>query len=356
MQIKKYIAITLVGLLPLLLLTSCKIDANSKSNAQNIEDISQTKENIQVYTPHVIKDEFASQGVTLLIDADVTLGDISTVVMPQLRFSETYMDKMVYDFILRKYPDASMTGSITDQINWSKECDDKLLTSFSVRQSGYLDYIDVENDLSCSLCEVEHLFESNYITDIIPTKMTLSAKEASEKVADFLSDYSCFSFKPWNVLAANNTDSGKSGYYYITLQAFYDGIPVNMKCDQNEGVINACAMFSATEIFQLYGTILLETTDISTIERLVPLENVLDELKNNFYLFSQGETVYIDNISFEYKAQEINDGLINLRPVWCFSCTDIRTKLEPWETVNAMEEKYEILFFADDCTFCGLYY
>lgn len=345
---KKCIAYAAICLISLLILPGC----SKRDESGALTKIS--VKTIQESTPTQIREDITINGKTLVIDAPVELGNISTVSEIKLVFSEDKLNEAVEKLIYSKYPNAIRDSSDPFVTCWVSTAEATHSVFFSADKAGQVSYIDRNRDLECNLCEVEHLLEDEFITGLTPTNMSLSTQEACEVAADFLADYSCFTFSPWNVLAANNDNYNASGYYYISMEAAFDGIPICHKFNPGEIGINAYALLSNEGIFQFEGLLLLEPVEIKPIEQIVQLDDIIGRIKENFSSVFSGELVEIDKISLEYMPEQIDDSSFCLRPAWCFSCIDTRTESDTAGKGIEHKLNWEYVFYADDGSFCGL--
>lgn len=309
---------------------------------------------IQESTPTHIREEVAADGKTLIIDASVELGDISTISEVKLIMSEDKLSKIVDKLIYSKHPNAVMDISDPYVTIWISDPETVQSAYFSTDKTGQVSYIDRARDLECDLCEMEHLLEDGFITGLTPTNMSLSTQEACEAAMNFLAEYSCFSFSPWNVLVANNDNPNESGYYYISMEATFNGIPVCHKTNPNESGINAYALLSSEGIFQFGGAVLLEPAEIKPVDQLVPLDEIIGKVKASFNLIFSGELIEVDKISLKYMPEQTEDGSFCLRPAWCLSCTDSQTKSDEAGKEAEIKLRWEYVFYADNGSFCGL--
>lgn len=349
MQKKTSMVYVVICLFSLFILSAC-----SKSGEE--KELTQTAvKTVQESTPKEIKDETSADGKKLIIDAPVELGNIMKVSEINLAFSEEKLSKIVDELIYSKYPDAVKNSEDTYTTYWCSSADPSTNVSVVADISGRVSYMDKNRDLSCGLSETEHLLEDGFITELTPSNMNLSTQEAVQEAANFLSKYSCFTFSPWNVMAANNSDPDKSGYYYISMEAAFDGIPICHRTNPGELGIDAYALLSNEGIFQFEGGLLLEPTEVKPVEHLVPLDDIISNVKESFSLLFTGDLVKIDRISLKYAPEQLEEGGVRLRPAWCFSCVDSRNETDAAGNENEIKLSLEYVIYADDGTFCALF-
>lgn len=300
--------------------------------------------------------EYSNKDKTLVIDADVGSPTPSDVPEVQLAVSDMYLSRMVEEYVSSK--NENLNEIFNDETIFSAAAfdGDNLQLSFSVDKSGYVNYLDVQNDIQCTIHEIDHLYDDGFFTSLIPAGMSITSLDAAEIAARFLETYSCFSYQPWNVLAADAID-GSQGCYYVFLQAKYDQIPIVQKSAANVPGINALVLVSSNGIFQFSGIIMLEPSQEKKVGKIVPLASVIQQFSDDFAKLAIGESISVTNISFCYISEVNNDGLILLKPAWCFNCIDTRTKMENWETNEGpIIKKYIVAYYAENGSFCGVYY
>lgn len=307
-------------------------------------------------TPNHVTAEHESKNKKLIIDADIRAANLSNVMEIQLVFSDMYLSRIVEEFVRLKNPYISEISSDESFFSMAAFNDEVLLLSFSANKNGFVNYLDVQNDFQCNIHEVDHLYDDGFFTDLIPVGMSISSLEAAELAASFLEKYTCFSFEPWNVLAADAID-GSRGCYYVFLQANYSQIPVVQKSAANAPNINVLVLISSDGVFQFSGMLLLEPSDERNCGTIVPFTSVTEQFSKDFAQLSLGETITVTNISLCYVSEAYIDGSIILKPAWCFYCVDRRMKLESWETNEGpITKKYIVAYYAENGAFCGVYY
>jgi hypothetical protein len=341
----------------IVLLSGCASPVEENEDLPAVLLESQT---VQANTPKQINDIYTSRNKKLIIDAEVEISDLKNLAEVTLSLDESSLQELVDDIVFTEYPNAIEDTGESGERRWCYFENRKPLVELNVNDNGFVSYLNYTKDLSVSMIDGEHLFEYGYITKIMPPQMTITAEEANEVSASLLSMYSCLSYKSFNILAEGSTEnSSTSGCYYLLLQAFYEGIPISTKHETNETGVLAGALVSNDGLFQFYGTIPLKVVESKTIEQSIALDSTIAKLKSSFADFALGETINVNRIAFEYFPLSNKNGSISLRPVWSFYCTDTRTKLENSEISAGLSEvatKYISIYFADDGSFCGLYY
>lgn len=301
--------------------------------------------------PAHITEEIVKNGKELRIDASVEVGDLAGVAEYRLMIDQDKVNAMVRDLVYTKYPDAVIDDSKPEGRNWNYRENDQFCVSLTVSDTGYVNYLDYENDLSTAMVDGEHLFEYGYITESVPTNMRITAEEAVKTAREFCENYSDLSFDAFNVTAADSKDEAASGCYYIMLQASCDGIPISTKHEGNDEGISVLVLLSNAGIFQVGGKIPLMPSKSRELEAIVSLDALVEKVQTEFGLWAVGEAVKINRIALEYFPIADLDGAITLRPAWSFYCMDTRE-----ETQGAVTLNYVVSYLAEDGSFCGLYY
>lgn len=293
----------------------------------------------------------------LLIDADVELGDLERLSEITIKTDKKYVHKFINEQIKSKYPEISEDKDEIGNRIWNCEKDGQLLLSCTVESDGLLHYVDVLKDVNTPYLDAgEHILEYGYITELDAPGVGLSANEAAEASVSYLEKYSSFDFRPWNILAGDcPNEIEKTGYYSISMQPMYEGMPVSVKSDPTMPGLSTTIVYSGDGIFQIHGAFMFSVSDSVKIERIVSLDSVLENFKSNFAAFSEGDSILVNRITLEYFPQVNGNSSYTLSPVWNIYCTDTRT-----EVIDGKEKtislNYNYLYFAKDGELCGMYY
>lgn len=228
-----------------------------------------------------------------------------------------------------------------------------MLAACSVADNGFCSYLDVQRDLTCPYLDGEHILEYGFITEQIPPGLEITAEEAGEEAARFLEEYSCFSFRPWNILAGDRPSAdARSGDYSVNLQALYEGIPVSVKGDTR---ISVNVLTAVDGIYHVQGLFPLKAAKTEPVEKLVSLDSVLKKYQTEFAAFSEGDAVEVHRIALEYIPEQAGEDSCTLIPVWTFACTESRM-----ETYDGQEQeivtKYDYVYSAENGEFYNIYY
>lgn len=356
MNYKKFIT----SLLLLSMLTACK--TNDSSTSIN-NDFMHSGENIELYAavlkanPSSIKEEHFVKEKRLVINADVTIGEFSKLEQVKFQFDELKFQDLANTFMLELHPNASYSSISEGMHDWIAFDEDSFPSSYlsAYEQTAYVNFDDVANEpKGVPIDGVEHYFEYGYITNSQPTGLELTAEEAALLTKSFLEEYSSLSFEPWNIIAMENETAGYSGLYDIHMQSYYNGLPVCMDDDVGAGVAAKVGIYSGG-ICYFSGSFLWKLIEETPVEQIAPVENVIEKLKESFYIFADGDVVEINSIRLEYKPASSN-GSIMLRPVWVFYADDIRTEIDNstgMEREVSLDRRY--MYYADTGTFCGYY-
>lgn len=255
----------------------------------------------------------------LTIEAKVASVPADTLANIKLEMDEAALKGMVDDLCISIYP--QLDESIIDGAsNWSIVSDDETLVfSFSCYREGSLmgvaRYFDVSRDLNGKMVDPNNTYIPHYITDHMPDGVTFSAEEAGDKIANLLSQYSCFTFTPWSVTAGYD-DQEQQGYYHAFMQQHYNGFPV-----YGNELSKVSAFISPDGIFSFGGTILLKEYEENRLSNMMSLSEAIEVFSGNFPVYAIGDTVVCNKITFGYIATLQND-VISLSPAWIFECTD----------------------------------
>lgn len=314
-------------------------------------------EDLTAETGRKVTDSACQGEKNLLIDADVELGDMGRLFEITVKSDEKYVHKFINEQIKPKYPEISEDKDETGSRMWNCEKDGQLLLSCTVESDGVLHYVDVLKDVNTPYLDAgEHILEYGYITELDAPGVGLSAREAAEVSASYLEEYSSFDFRPWNILAGDRPDEiEKTGYYFISMQPMYEGVPVSVKRDSTMPGFSTTIAYAGDGIFQIHGAFMFSVSDSIKIERIVSLDSVLEKFKSNFAAFSEGDSISVNRITLEYFPQVNGNSSYTLLPVWNIYCTDTRTE-EIDGKENTILLHYSYLYFAKDGELCGIYY
>ncbi len=337
----------------ILSLAACgKKDHESENNEVNFLSPETVQEKAQSH----ITAENTSEGKNLYIDADVELGDLKELAETKILIDEETVQKFVDHLVRKQYPEVSEGKENSGERVWDYFENGQLIIACSLSENGFLNYLNVPEDLNCPYMDGEHIFEYGYMTDVMPPQMNLPAEEAAEQSGQFLNEYSCFSFRPWNILAGDQPDAdAASGCYYISMQAIYDGIPVSVKSEANAAGLSTTVVFSKNGIFQVQGSFLFQDYEKRKIEQIADFDSILKKFQLDFSTFSEGDTITVDRVSIEYFPEPSKENSYTLVPVWVFDCTDRRTEINQGEEED-IYLKYSYMYSAEDGSFYGIYY
>jgi len=274
----------------------------------------------QVQTELVrITEEVHTGGNTLLIETAVEVPALTALEEITLCFDDDLLDTMVEELVHNQYPGLEEHPMDGDR-RWIVSTEEQLLFSFGITEdsweAGRTHYLDVLRDLNGQHVDDDErdLFTPYYMTKHIPDQLELSPEEAASTMGDFLTRYSCFSYKPWNVAAVNcRNQPGTSGYYQMRMQPQFDGLPV-----YGHGALQVSACMSADGIFTFQGIMVLKEQSRKIAEVNMTLEKAVEQFKIDFAEDPQGELVTVDQIKVGYLAESHYSGTWSLCPVWVF--------------------------------------
>ena len=256
---------------------------------------------------------------TLTVEAKVASVPADALANIKLEIDEAALKSMVDNLCISIFP--QLEESIIDGASkWSIVSDDgTLVFSFSCYREGSLmgitGYFDVSRDLNGKTVGPDNDYIPHYITDHIPDGVTFSAEEAGDKIANLLSQYSCFTFTPWSVTAGYD-DQKQQGYYHAFMQQYYNGFPV-----YGNELRKVSAFLSPDGIFSFDGTILLKEYEENRLRHVMSLGEAIEVFSGKFPVYAIGDTVVCNKITFGYIASLQND-MMSLSPAWIFECMD----------------------------------
>lgn len=321
---KKLVLRLLSAVLAMSLLTGC--------SQQNYEEKNHTQKETETVT---ISEEVLSGESTLVIDTTVEVPDLTTLEEITLCFDDDLLDTMVEELVHSQYPgleEHPMDGDRT----WSVETEERLLFSLGIAdeswETGRTYYLDVLRNLNGQHVEEDDLesFTPYYMTKHIPDQLALLPEEAAETMAEYLSQYSCFTYKPWNVVAVNcRNQPGTSGYYQMQMQPQFEGMPVF-----GHGALQVSACMSAEGVFTFQGIMVLKEQSRKAAEVSMTLEEAVEQFKADFAEDPQGNRVTVDHIKLGYLAESHYSGAWTLSPVWIFEYNAVRPRPNNQEEVT----------------------
>lgn len=265
------------------------------------------------------------QGTSLTIHAPVpavseqqfhSLGNVKMESDVQL------WEKMGRELLVERYPqlEAELDSGNTDIFLSDPEPYRPLLCfSCSATGVGQLYFDDYLLEMGGrDLDEAGTHHQPHYITSIIPDGMTMTGEEAGQAVAELMSNYSCFRFTPWNVVAHYDQQTGQ-GCYLVDLQPEYQGIPVY------ETLSNA--YYSNQGLFASQGLVMLKETGWEPLSSSLSLEQAVASVVNNIPEASFCDSIQCDIVRLGYVKQE-QEGAVTLTPAWVFECSGTQSGQE----------------------------
>lgn len=272
-----------------------------------------------------VSEDMEANGKTLSIHTTVQVPNLETLEEITLCFSEDTLDTMVKELVHSQYPDLQ-EGTMDGDRDWSVATEERLLFSLGVTdegwETGWTYYLDCKRDLNGQHMEEDarNSFTPYYMTKHIPDQLEMTPQEAAEAMAEYLSRYSCFTYKPWNVAAVNcRTQPDTSGYYQMRMQPQFDGFPV-----YGHGALDVSACMSAKGVFTFQGVMVLEEQSRKAAQASFSLEEAVAQFQGDFAEDPQGDRVTVDQIKAAYLAQAHYSGNWTLTPVWIFEYHAVR--------------------------------
>lgn len=303
---KKLVLCLVSAVMMLSCLTGCAVQESTKAGTPETETIA-------------IKEEVQMNDKTLLIDTTVDVPVLSELEEITLSFDNNMLDTMVEELVHSQYPELK-EGTMDGYRDWSVATEERLLFGFSVEdegwESGRTYYLDVLRDLNGQHVEEDDLnsFTPYYMTEHIPDQLEMTPEEAVETMAEYLGQYSCFTYKPWNVAAVNcRNQPDTSGYYQMCMQPQFEGMPV-----YGHGALQVRACMSAEGVFTFQGIMVLKEQSRKAAEVSMTLEEAVEQFKADFAEDPEGNQVKVDHIKVGYLAEAHYSGNWTLSPVWIF--------------------------------------
>lgn len=274
-----------------------------------------------------VTEEAQADGKTLVINTTVEAPNLSSLEEITLCFDEDLLDKMVKELVHSQYPGLQEKTMDGDR-KWSVATEEQLLFSLSFTDEGFeagrTYYLDVLRDLNGQDMGEDGLerWTPYYMTEHLPDKLEMTSDEAAETLATYLGQYSCFDYKPWNVVAVNCRNvPDSSGYYQAEMQPQFEGIPV-----YRAGALNVSACLSAEGVFTFQGIMVLKEQSRKTADASMTLEEAVEQFKADFAEDPQGNSVTVDRITVGYVAESHYGGTWTLSPAWIFEYSAVRPR------------------------------
>lgn len=231
-------------------------------------------------------------------------------------------EKMGRELLVERYPqlEAELSSGNTDIFLSDPEPYRPLLCfSCSATGVGQLYFDDYLLEMGGrDLDEAGTHHQPHYITSIIPDGMTMTGEEASQAAAELMSNYSCFRFTPWNVVAHYDQQTGQ-GCYLVYLQPEYQGIPVYETLSY--------AYYSNQGLFASQGLMMLKETGWEPLSSSLSLEQAVASVVNNIPEASFCDSIQCDIVRLGYVEQE-QEGAVTLTPAWVFECSGTQSGQE----------------------------
>ena len=237
---------------------------------------------------------------------------------------------------MERFPqiEGELSSGKTD-ISISDETTGNLLLGFDCFVDGMY-YVDVQRDLNGSALDGDRsCFTPHYLTTIVPDGMDITGEEAAQKMAELLSNYSCFQFTPWNVQA--EFDSWKQqGYYRVRFQPEYQGIPIYGSRTTTE------AFYSEDGLFSCQGMMMLKESQRRQIQSPIPLKQAIESVVNRISELASYENVQCSEIRLGYLAQTQGEEVV-LSPAWVFECSQTRDAFTDYFEIAVLTENGELI-------------
>lgn len=338
----KYILVFLgFALLSSLVLAACTL---TKPEEEHFEQFLSTPENREGLAQSVAPSENGEEeirisrsvekaGKTLSIDAVLPEMEKEAYDEIQMGFDEETMLRMVDAFAVAKYPQIEkriFDGNYLWAIEKENGDSEFSFSCYPGFHSGNVYYDDVAHDLNGDQLDPDgSVWLPYYFTEQTPADLSFSAEEAGEKVCSLLSEYSCFSFAPWNITAKYDSRKAK-GYYGVKTRTYYDGLPI-----YGDGIQSLDACISQEGLFYYQGTMVLKEEARRSLEQYCSFESALRQFETSLISYAIGDNVVCRGIYVGYIASretEFSDK-VTLQPAWIFECVDTQNGEHPISNV-----------------------
>lgn len=308
-------------LLAAVLAASCLTGCAGQEVAEKVPTAQFEKETVQVC------EEVCSGESTLVIETTVEIPDLTALEEITLCFDDDLLDTMVEELVHSQYP--GLKGHPMDgDRKWSVATEEQLLFSLGITDEGWETgrtyYLDCLRDLNGQRAEEDEInsFTPYYMTKHIPDQLEMTPEEAAKTMAQYLEQYSCFTYKPWNVAAVNcRNQPDTSGYYQMCMQPQFEGMPV-----YGHGALQVSACMSAAGVFTFQGIMVLKERSRKAAEVSMTLEEAVEQFKADFAEDPKGNQVTVDHIKVGYLAEAHYSGNWTLSPVWIFEYNAVRPR------------------------------
>ena len=253
-----------------------------------------------------------SDGKILTMDVQVEVPDMTSLEEVTLAFDEVLLDKMVEELVHSQYPGLK-EGTMDGDRDWSVDTPQQILFSFSCDDDGFeagrTGYLDVRRNLNGSDMYDDSLnrWTPYYLTPHIPDTLEIPSAQAEKVLSNFLSQYSCFDYEAWNIVACD------AGYYQAQMRPLFENMPVIL--DQVP-FVGAC--LSAEGIFEFQGIMVLKEQSRKPIEVTYTLDEAVEQFKQDFADDPRGDHTTLNRIYVGYISESYYDEIRSLSPAWVF--------------------------------------
>lgn len=290
----------------------------------------------QLETVMIDREELV-EGKSLVIHTQVELPDFDNLEMVTLVFDEDKLQTMVRDLIQSVHPDIQESLDATNRL-WDGEEDGQLTVSLACRdegfEAGWVYYLDASRDRNGNGMGEDDLsyFTYGYETPHVPTGLEITGGEAGQTMADFLGDYSCFTYTARSIIAQ---DAPNGGYYQAAMEPQLDGVPV-----VGQGLLTVSACISEEGVFSFQGIVSLKELSREKVEAAVTLEQAVEAFREELP-YRKGD-IEVTAIRPGYIARSGYGGAWTLRPAWLFTYTETSGTSTDYETLAVRMEDGKI--------------
>lgn len=321
----------------MLLCVSCEkveddILTNEKSKYYTVDSSGNSVGDSYVsFIPDHIEEEFLVRDVQIILDADVDFEGYDELSKVYLVPSQECAEHICSDQVKNNSEDVDEADSDYGFIWQGKNGQGVTIIVMHYDLDGRISYSDITRDINGST-EDDHSFEYGYITEDIPYGMEKKATVVEKEVVDFFERFTPFEYIAYNICVVNNSDLN-IGYYDISLQAYYNGVPIiNKNVGENQlySSIQLNAKVSSEGMFSFQGYVCFDVKSIEKVEKTDTFENLVNYFINDTPTITTGSEIKVTRIYLSYLAEnKYNSNQYTeteLIPVICFNYTDSRVE------------------------------
>lgn len=257
---------------------------------------------------------FSSPEKSLFFDAKVRVPKrLDSISNYTISVSEEYFEHIAEDLLTARYKECICNKSKNSTEYYASNGTDEY-SILNIDETGHL-YYDTSSGISGTL--VGELFGYNTFVDSSDYTLPIEMDEAIEIAISFAESYSDLDFVPYRVLIEYDRQK-ECGCYRVYLQAQVEGLPI---CElssnpTNTFMVNFSVDSSGITYFQ--GKLCYDNTTKGDLVSILSFDEIMEIFKTIFSFLMYKDAGIVYDISLEYNAQMYDEGIYNLRPIWCF--------------------------------------